>query len=152
MRQTALLLFMAITMIGCSVLKPTPRQEAAYLVDFRPYSSADFFLSPDPYQGEFEPIGEIRVEVTPALIEPSKQSKFQDPIYAQKNGIVPEVVPMEDLLESVVGQALNFGANGIANLKVSTEVVSVVTHKGLFTVSTMDVTKYIITGFCIVRK
>ena len=84
MRQTALLLFMAITMIGCSVLKPTPRQEAAYLVDFRPYSSADFFLSPDPYQGEFEPIGEIRVEVTPALIEPSKQSKFQDTIYAQK--------------------------------------------------------------------
>lgn len=152
MKRIIFLILMATFVAGCSVLKPTPRQATTYLVDFRPYSSADFFLSPDPYQGEFEPIGEIRIEVTPALVEPRKSSKFHDAIYGQNHGIVPEVVPMEDLLETVVAQALNLGANGIANLKVSTEVFSVVKSRGLFRTTTMPVTKYVVTGFCIVRK
>lgn len=137
---------------GCSVMKPTPRIESAYLMDFRPYSSADFFLSPDPYNGDFEPIGEIRIEISPALMKPVSGSQYEDSVYSQGKSVIPEVVPMKDLLEAIVSKALDLGANGIANLEIMTEQQNIVTSRGLFTVTTMPVTKYIVTGFCIIRK
>ena len=152
MKRIILLAIVVVCIAGCSVLRPTPRSESAYLMDFRPYSSADFFLSPDPYNGTFEPIGEIRVEITPALVKPGTGSKYEDSVYSQGKSIVPEVVPMEDMLEAIVSKALDLGANGIANLEITTEQQNIVTSRGLFTVATMPVTKYIVTGFCIIRK
>ena len=121
-------------------------------MDFRPYSSADFFLSPDPYNGDFEPIGEIRIEISPALMKPVSGSQYEDSVYSQGKSVIPEVVPMKDLLEAIVSKALDLGANGIANLEIMTEQQNIVTSRGLFTVTTMPVTKYIVTGFCIIRK
>ena len=36
-------------------------------LDFQPYTESGFFISPNPYTGQFSPIGEINITVQPAL-------------------------------------------------------------------------------------
>lgn len=144
-------LFLTIVISGCSVLRPTDRITESCLLDFRPYSSADFFLSPNPYEGDFIPIGELTIDITPALKEPSEDVKFQD-IYGTSKKLIPEVVPANEILDALVAKALDIGADGISNIKISMSTENVMVNKGIFSVQYMPVVKYHITGFCIKRK
>ena len=154
MKKALYFALLAIVFASCSTLKPTNRITTTFLADYRPYSSADFFLSPDPYLGDFKPIGEIRIEIHPALVRPTSTSapKYYDGLYIQPTGLVEEQIPMSDLLEAAVKEALDLGANGIANLKITTQESAVYTSRGKVVSTGKAVTKYVITGFCIIRK
>lgn len=119
--------------------KPTRRVVKTTIVDYRPYISEGFYLSPDPYTKDFDPIGEIRIEVTPALVDRNspKASKC-----ICNNGVWEEVVTSDELLRAAVKQAIALQANAIVNLKITTEIDEDIE----------PTRKYIISGFCIVRK
>jgi hypothetical protein len=119
--------------------KPTRRVVKTTIVDYRPYISEGFYLSPDPYTKDFDPIGEIRIEVTPALVDRNspKASKC-----ICNGGVWEEVVTSDELLRAAVKQAIALQANAIVNLKITTEIDEDIE----------PTRKYIISGFCIVRK
>ena len=119
--------------------KPTRRVIKTTIIDYRPYISEGFYLSPDPYTKDFDPIGEIRIEVTPALVDRNspKASKC-----ICNGGVWEEVVTSDELLRAAVKQAIALQANAIVNLKITTEIDEDIE----------PTRKYIISGFCIVRK
>ena len=119
--------------------KPTRRVIKTTIIDYRPSISEGFYLSPDPYTKDFDPIGEIRIEVTPALVDRNspKASKC-----ICNGGVWEEVVTSDELLRAAVKQAIALQANAIVNLKITTEIDEDIE----------PTRKYIISGFCIVRK
>lgn len=105
---------------SCSVMTHQ-RYVSTMFLDFQPYTEAGFFISPNPYTGQFSPVGEINITVQPALQQPSRQIKgvYNDAVYAPKNGagVVQEEIFSEELLEMAVKAAKEKGANGISNFK-----------------------------------
>ena len=96
------------------------RYVSTMFLDFQPYTEAGFFISPNPYTGQFSPIGEISIVVKPALQRQAKQVKgsFSDSMYASTGAlVVQEEIPAEELLEMAVNEAKAQGANGISNFK-----------------------------------
>jgi len=92
-------------------------------LDFRPYTDAGFFISPNPYTGEFSPIGEISMTIQPALRPKAKLIKsagaYIDGLYSQKNtsNVEQEEISASELLEMAVKEAKALGANGVSNFK-----------------------------------
>jgi hypothetical protein len=150
MKKILILTIALLSLSSCYVIQPTNRIVKTYLVDYRPYISDTFFISPDPYTGDFEPIGEIMIEVIPALKERKGIAQYQDELYSY--GVTPEIVPMNDLIHEAFKQAAELHANAIVNFKIQAETHNIITAQGLFTTTTAPITKYIITGFCIERK
>lgn len=121
MKRLALIAMTALLMASCSTMRQ--RQTLISFVDYRPYTSANFFLSPDPCVKDFESIGQLYIDVIPGTAKPeaSGAKNFADNIY-NKGGMVTstyEVISSEELLEIAVSKALEMGANGIANLKIT---------------------------------
>ena len=107
----------ALVLSGCAITHG--RLVSTSFLDFRPYTEAGFFLSPDPYPGEFEALGEIIVTVVPSLLPKSGAGpqKFADGAYSSVGQYVSENIPGEELLDLVVKAALDRGADGIADFK-----------------------------------
>ena len=55
-------LLAALMLCSCSVMTHQ-RYVSTMFLDFRPYTEAGFFISPNPYTGEFSPLGEINIVV-----------------------------------------------------------------------------------------
>lgn len=127
MKRVAILLLLASILSGCAVTRE--RIVETQVLDFRPYTEMGFFLSPDPYPGEFDALGEIYIHITPALLPASSSSvnfkennrKFDDPILSgvrsPYGSVRAEVISSEELVEIAVQKAKSLGANGIADLK-----------------------------------
>lgn len=113
-------LLAALILCSCSVMTHQ-RYVSTMFLDFRPYTEAGFFISPNPYTGEFSPLGEINIVVQPALQRRAQQIKgsFSDGLYAASTGspVVQEEIFSEELLEMAVKAAKEKGANGISNFK-----------------------------------
>ena len=137
---------MNISPISNSTYRPTKRVVETSIIDYRPYVSKGFFISPDPYTKDFEPIGEIRIEVTPALVK--QDYSLRSSCYVSMNGVWEEVVPADELLREAVNQAINLQANAIVNLKITTVQIDEEEQQILL----QPLRKYILSGFCIVRK
>jgi hypothetical protein len=125
MKRTILLAATLLILAGCSVMKPTEREITTLFLDYRPYAEQGFFLSSDPYPEEFTSLGEIQIEVLPAMIPKGKiaireQQKYSDGTYNSSgfSQLVPEDISGSDLLDIAVSKAKDLGANGIANLKI----------------------------------
>lgn len=124
MKRIMILTAAAMVLTSCGALfmpyEPQQRMELASFLDFRPYTSAGFFISPDAYTGEYEPIGQLYLIVMPEEkeISESKRSKYDEPHYM--NGILYgyEFIPYADLLDKVVAKAMEMGADGIADFKL----------------------------------
>ena len=141
MRRFAILLTAAILMASCSVMTHERIIETKFM-DFRPYSDAGFFLSPDPYPGEFEALGEVLVKVTPAVTKKTMSlgGKYGDGVYAS-SGLVKEEISGEELIDLVVKAALEKGADGLADFQCD-----------VICDETGVVTRYEVSGLAIKRK
>jgi len=93
-----------------------------YFIDYRPYAEAGFFLSPDPYPGEFDALGELLIEVTPAVVPAPPRgngTKYIDGAYKSASaGIAREVISGAELVEMAYKKAVELGADGIADFRV----------------------------------
>lgn len=145
MKRIMILTAAAIVLTSCGALfmpyEPQQRTELASFLDFRPYTSAGFFISPDAYTGEFEPLGQLYIEIYPEEIEISegKRLKYNEPHYV--NGILYayEHIKFAEILDKAVAQAMKMGADGIADLKIQK-------------VTFADRVRYEASGLCIKRK
>lgn len=152
MKRIIILAVFSIMLCSCGITTRN-RIVTSLFLDFRPYTSADFFLSPNSYTGEFDPIGELNIQVEPAVVryDPNTIAKFTDGIYAAKFTVAQEYISESDLLEIAVQEALKMGANGISNLKIGITKDYYGYTKGAIR-KAIEVDVYHITGFCIKRK
>lgn len=145
MKRICILLLALISLSSCASLftpyEPQQAQTFATFLDYRPYISEGFFISPDPYTGEHEPLGQLFLEIYPEQkeITESKRNKYDDVRYI--NGILYgyERIHLADVLEQAVVRAIAMGADGIVNLKIAK-------------ITTEYSVRYEATGLCIKRK
>ena len=128
-----------LTVTGCGTAL-RERTVSVGFADFRPYISSGFWISPDPYNGKFEPIGELSIRVKPAI----KQVTDGDGIYSTTVYLAEALDPAE-LLELAYKEAKERGANGIVNYKTQVETRTEVSHG--ITSTTIDA--YLVTGLLI---
>ena len=101
MKRIVLIIVTMLVLASCSVTRQ--RQTFVSFLDYRPYTSADFFLSPDPCVKDFDSIGQLYIDVIPGTATPttSTAKNFNDNIYS-KGGMMAttyEVISSEELLE-----------------------------------------------------
>lgn len=136
----------SMVLSSCSVTKP--RRVYSTFIDYRPYTEANFFISPDHYAGKYESLGELRLEIYPAIIKDaaskSKDNNFSDGLYHGKlttSSAYQEIIDTDEILELAVNKALELGANGLVNFKIS------VNHD--ITRYSSSVSNYVVSGLCI---
>lgn len=128
-----------LTVAGCGTASRA-RSVSVGFADFRPYISSGFWVSPDPYTGKFEPVGELSIRVTPAIRpETTGDGVYSSTLY------VPETIDPAELLEMAYKEAKERGANGIVNYKTQILTRTDVSHG----ISSTTVEAYIITGFLV---
>lgn len=156
MKKLLYVLGVMIILSGCSVMKPRERSVNTFFLDYRPYAEEGFFLSPDPYPGQFTSLGDIRIEVQPAMIpaeksyQKGKSQKYTDGMYASSStNLVPEEISGSTLLDIAVQKAKELGADGIANLKIRYVQMNLVQ---ISKTEYNDPSYWEITGLCISRK
>lgn len=147
MKKVLLLVISAIMLAGCAVTHP--RNTSVMFLDYRPYESADFFISPNSYNGDHSVLGELSIDITPAVIPLEKSQSFTDGVYGGGGvKVTKENISSEELLEIAVEEALKLGADGLSNFSVKRIFdVSVVGKTSVTTLS-----HYEINGVCIRRK
>ena len=150
MKRFITLLSLAVIATSCSIMKPQQRAEYVSFLDYRPYTSAGFFLSPDSYTGRFEAIGQLDITVIPEQISANSTSsngKFSDSIYSSKSSLSYKLkeIPAEELLELAYKNAVDKGANGIANLEIKRVTSTTYTKYG----SSTSLSHYEISGYLI---
>lgn len=137
---------------SCSAIQPRDRVTNIMFIDYRPYVSADFHISPNAYTQPHNVLGELMIEVYPAIKEgQTKESKFADGIYSSgfsANKVYKETITPEELLEIAVSYALKLGADGIANFDA--KVIYNTTHLKSGEII-QSVSHYEIKGLCIDR-
>lgn len=149
MKHILTLILAALLVASCGVATHTRITETTF-IDYRPYTSAGFFLSPDSYAGAFDALGEVRVSVTPAILPRAQAvrktaTNFTDGVYnnaGTTSAYVYEKVGADDLLEEAVKVAKEMEANGLVDIDI--QVVP--------TGDAIDPTVYVLTGLAIVRK
>lgn len=113
MRKALLSIPLILALAGCGVTGVEfPRQTSVFLLDFRPYTSAGFFFSADPYPGPFEPVGQLNIEIIPA-----------------RGPMGDEALSPDDLLRIAYDEARGKGANGVANFSMAVEDTFVTVDK-----------------------
>jgi lipoprotein len=130
---------------GCAMQRQ--RLVSTFFLDYRPYTEHGFFISPDPFNGKFIPVGDLAITVIPGTEPKKTQEKMSidyerayfDDIYATPSIPAKEIISPEELLEIAVSEAQKVGANGISNFKCEC----------IRNIKTNMVESYYITGFCI---
>lgn len=152
MKKITFFIVLCACLSSCATIYTRETVQSTTFLDYRPYAEADIFLSPDPYPGEFEPVGELYIVVDPAVVKNTvAEDKFTDNIYAQNT--TPPVratrLAAEELLDIAVREAGLRGANGICNLSLEVQMVDYPYKKTWKAVLFMPAERYIIRGFCI---
>lgn len=122
-------------------MKPQERSEYVSFLDYRPYTTNGFFLSPNSYPGVYESIGEMRIIVVPEIVE-----KFNEDYLS--NSYIKRDIPERELLDSFVKQAVLKGANGISNLSIKR--ITTTTYTKYSATSTLS--HYEVSGLLIMCK
>lgn len=107
MKRLIIIIVCAAAMTGCASLERA-RMVTGGFADYRPYTTAGFFISPDPYPGnDYTAIGEYRASVLPA------RKMGENRTYKA------ETISAAELLQMTVEEARRKGANGIVDYRVT---------------------------------
>ena len=118
-------------------------QNNVLFIDYRPYTEAGFYLSPNDYPGPHTPVGELNLVIDPAVVRSDYSS----------NWVVEKRLSADEILSMAVSEATKRGSNGISNLKIE-----ILTQDYLYykkerllgtTGMTMPVSRYIVSGVLI---
>lgn len=164
MKKITLVSIAIITAVSCSaplIHLNLDRQQEMYFTDYSKYSNEGFMILPYPYQGNFDALGELTLEVNPAVLiqgdgwrrNPSNVSVspyFRDTPYFKADTTLGYFSPkhvfladeniIDDMVEMAVHEAKSRGANALVNF-----------HLEYFTdgVGPDDREGYIVSGFLI---
>jgi hypothetical protein len=151
MKKILILLFTSFIAFSCS-LKLMPREVRTAFFDYRHYANEGFFISPDPYTGEFTPCGELLISIVPGDVKVSGKQVY-DPasqMYSTFDDVRKEDISSKELLDIAVKKAKEVGADGLVNFKCLV-VNSSYYNPGLKQVITF-LSHYEISGYAIKRK
>jgi len=108
MRRAFFFVLSAAIVSGCATLDRA-RTVVEGFADYRPYTTAGLFISPDPYNGtNYTSIGEYRAVVLPAMM------------MGENRTYKVETINAAELLQMTVAEARKKGANGIVDYRVTT--------------------------------
>ncbi len=107
MKKLFLISVIILLASSCGMLERS-RSIMTGFADFRPYTTAGIFISPDPYSGnDYTAIGEFSASILPAWTIGSNRS------------IQAERISPAELLDITVSEAKKRGANGIVDYKTT---------------------------------
>ena len=105
----------------CSpTIKYVPEQVNYYLADFREHSKNGFFITPEPPEGKYEPVGLLQIELSPKAVFKKEQvgtNREGTPVYYET--WLVDNVNSQLALDSLVKVAQSLGANALTNYKSS---------------------------------
>lgn len=139
MRNACIVALACALLSSCASFTPASRSVVSVFLDYRPYMSEGFFISPDPYPGSCEILGELALEVRPGQMEIDEVSVafFDSVTYRNNKYYGYERISYETLLDTAVSKAKATGADGLVNFSIQKV-------DGLHPY-------YIVTGVCIKR-
>lgn len=114
------LVIAAVLFVSCSTYSPLQKATYATFLDYRPYNSEGFFLSPDPYSGDCEYLGELFIEVLPeqVVIKNGAYDLYDAIAFYNGKWYGFERLSYAEILQTAVVRAASMGANGITSLKI----------------------------------
>lgn len=131
---------------SCGVtIVPHDRIVLTSFADYTKYTEEGFLISPTNYTADFESIGELHIEVKPALSVRRKAPTYDGG--SKKTIYMYEEIEFTELVDIAVKQAKERGADAIVNFSINSTDNSLYTDNGVVYGRT-----YIIKGFCIRRK
>lgn len=139
MKKALVILASLMLITSCATIKPAQRIVTTGFIDYQEFSKEEFMLSPDPYIGEFEPIGELKINIVPAL----KSSQ----VWGQSAKITRELVTYQEMAQIAVSKAKGIGADALVNFEIKIEP-RYPTRKD----KNWCNIQYFVSGFCIDRK
>ena len=108
MKRYAILIAVIAILSGCASLDRA-RTVVSGFADYRPYTTAGMFISPDPYTGtDYTALGEYRAVVLPAMK------------MGENRTYKVETINAAELLKMTVEEARKKGANGVVDYRVTT--------------------------------
>lgn len=121
MKRVLVFLITILVAVGCSVQYRGRTVHTSFL-DFRPYVERGFFISPESYPGQYTSLGELSINVYPAILPkskaPKREKKFEDGIYSNDtSSVYVESITSEELMELAYNKAHELGANGLSNFR-----------------------------------
>lgn len=143
MKKLTFILAAILSLSSCGVLQTRELQKNVLFIDYRPYTEAGFYLSPNEYPGPHTPVGELNLVIDPAVVRSDYSS----------NWVVEKTLSADEILSMAVSEATKRGSNGISNLKIEVLTQDYLYYKkeGLLgtTGMTMPVNRYIVSGVLI---
>lgn len=143
MKKLVFILATILSLSSCGVLQTRDLQKNVLFIDYRPYTEAGFYLSPNEYPGPHTPVGELNLVIDPAVVRSDYSS----------NWVVEKTLSADEILSMAVSEATKRGSNGISNLKIEILTQDYLYYKkeGLLgtTGMTMPVSRYIVSGVLI---
>jgi hypothetical protein len=121
-----LTIIVSITYLNCGK-QGLEMQKSVYIYgyDFTPYSEKGFLFTPEGYQGEYESVGIITVEIWPNINRDSgvvyKPGQFYSPGTVRYYYYEP-ISPTE-VLDSLYTKSISMGANAVINLIIKEEQI-----------------------------
>lgn len=133
MRTILFSLLTVVLLSGCSI-----RQRVTFnsYVDFSEYTKSGFYVSPDPYPGNCDPIGMIEV-----VIYPGQNNDYYK---------TDEVLSEAELLKMAVDQAKEKGANGLVNYSATVAPVQYQVREGNRLITYKS--RYVVRGLAVKTK
>lgn len=106
---------LCIAAIGCGTLKGAPPISEVAVVDFRALTADGFLLSPDPFIGPHDPLGQIFVTLQGGtrVAEGDEHVSYKHLDYIH--------VTIDSAVAIAKERAKALGADGITNLRITTE-------------------------------
>lgn len=143
MKKLVFILATILSLSSCGVLQTRDLQKNVLFIDYRPYTEAGFYLSPNEYPRPHTPVGELNLVIDPAVVRSDYSS----------NWVVEKTLSADEILSMAVSEATKRGSNGISNLKIEILTQDYLYYKkeGLLgtTGMTMPVSRYIVSGVLI---
>ena len=137
-------------------LKVIPPEESFYGIDFRPYTEKGFFMTPEKFVGEYEPIGLLTYQLLPSAqysnkggqkIPTSKSGQTGTVYYVSKYSWHVDEVKLKDALDGIYDYCISMGADALVNLQLQPSKKE---YSGIKNPVVID--GYEISGFAIKRK
>lgn len=114
----------AIGFSGCSVQRTDPEYNLfASNLDLQKYIEDDIFITTGDFSGKYQPVSLLRINCSSGIIAgTAERDSNEDDIYRKPQRDRDRMCNLPEMLNELVLETKTFGANGIINLKIDTEI------------------------------
>jgi uncharacterized protein YbjQ (UPF0145 family) len=142
MKYFVLAMFINLLFISGCLIYTQPREAYFTGLNFYPFIEEGFFITPNQYEGESEPIGYYKVKLEPAIVKKGlvRDSTAGRWLTRRSDVVDIEVVTAQEALDSLVTISREKGANALSQVVFTYETERIFNY---------DVTSAVVSGFAI---